>query len=399
MAVNKELLAKYKDLKAQGVNVTLAELKAQMEQDNSEQNTNVEQTIVKTGFGALNNSANTINEVTTPQTAYNSYTQPVTLHVPPQMSYNAIQSNQYSAEVKQNEYTGNIDYTKIPQQLEVQAKKFALIGYPLGHSLSTYIHSAGFKSIDIDATYEILETPPEELSSRIKYLKNNGYSGFNITIPHKVSTILFIDELDASADIVGAINTVVINSDKTLKGYNTDVIGFKRAIPHDIDLVGKTVGILGTGGAARAAIAAFATSNVKKINLYTRNIPNCSKLLSELRKNFINIDFNAFQIERIRDLSELDILVNTTPIGMYGKTYGMSPVEEPELKTLPPHSLVYDVIYNPKKSALINLAIKNGYRTINGVDMFVNQAIVAEEIWLGKTPDFKDMKIAVLENL
>ena len=184
-----------------------------------------------------------------------------------------------------------------------------------------------------------------------------------------------------------------------MKGYNTDIIGFRNAIPDEITLVGKVAGVLGTGGAARAAITALAQSQVKQIKIYTRNIPNCVELLNFLRKKFPYVEFNAFQIERIRDLSDINILVNTTPIGMQGRAADLTPVEENELRTLPPNAVVYDVIYNPKKTKLLKLAQKWNYKTINGVDMFIHQALVAEQIWTGKTPDFKDMKIAALENL
>jgi shikimate dehydrogenase len=184
-----------------------------------------------------------------------------------------------------------------------------------------------------------------------------------------------------------------------MKGYNTDVIGFRNAIPSDFILTGKVAGVLGTGGAARAAITALAQAQIKQIKIYTRNIPNSLKLLNFVRKEFPNVEFNAFQIEWIRDLSDVDILVNTTPIGMLNHSADMTPVEENELKTLPQGALVYDVIYNPKKTVLIKLAQKNGYKTINGIDMLIHQALAAEQIWTGKTPDFKDMKIAALENL
>ena len=315
-------------------------------------------------------------------------------------------------EVPKAKYTGNlpvqppssffgpsvVDSNRQPAT-PVQNGKFCLIGYPLGHSLSSYIHNAGFKSLGIETEYEILETPPDDLVDRIKYLKYNGYAGFNVTIPLKIPVTLFLDTVDSSADLVGAVNTVVINQDKTLRGYNTDVIGFKNAIPSDFNLVGKTAGVLGTGGAARAAIVALAQSQVKEIKLYTRNIPNCSELVNYLRRKFPLVEFNVYQIEYIRDLGDVHILVNTTPIGMQGRAADMTPVEENELKTLPQGALVYDVIYNPKKTVLLKLAERNGYRTINGVDMFIHQALAAEKIWTGRTPDFKDMKIAALENL
>ncbi len=286
-----------------------------------------------------------------------------------------------------------------PQIVDRRENKFCVIGYPLGHSLSSVIHQAGFKSLGIDASYETLETPPETLVERIKYLKNNNYKGFNVTIPLKLPVALFIDEVDKYADIASAINTVIINPDRTMKGYNTDVIGFKNAIPNDFNLTGKVAGILGTGGAAHAASVALADSNVKEIRFYTRSIPNSLELLTYMRKVFPKVKFDAYQIEYIRDLSMIDILVNTTPIGMLGRSADMTPVEKPQLMTLPQGSLVYDVIYNPKNTVLLKLAQELGYKTVNGVDMFIGQAAAAEEIWTGRKPNKDLMKIALLEVL
>ena len=277
--------------------------------------------------------------------------------------------------------------------------KFAIIGYPLGHSLSEVIHKAGFKSIGLDGSYEILETDPEDLVNQIKNLKNGNYKGFNVTIPLKLPVALFVDEVDRFADIASAINTVVINPDRTLKGYNTDVIGFKKAIPSDFALSGKVAGVLGTGGASRAATVALAEAGVKEIRFYTRNIPNTIKLLNYMRRMFPNVQFDAYQIENIRDLSMIDILVNATPIGMLGYSADMTPVEKYQMETLPQGALVYDVIYNPKKTIFLKIAEDLGYRTVNGVDMLIGQAVAAEEIWTGKTPSVDAMKIALLEAL
>jgi len=375
MAINKELYEKYKKLKAQGVNITLAELKSQMEQEQTAES-NLQSPIAQPIQPSV--------EQPKPQWT-TSYSQPVVQPV--------VQS---TSEPPQTPYSGNFVAPTVQEQTP---KKFGLLGYPLGHSLSEYIHNAGFKSLGMDCTYELLETPPDSLVDRIKYLKANNYAGFNVTIPLKLPITLFLDEIDISADIIGAVNTVVINQDKTMKGYNTDVIGFKNAIPSDFVLAGKTAGILGTGGAARAAITALASSQIKKIKIYTRNVPNSLELLNFLREKFPTVEFNTFQIEYIRDLSDVNILVNCTPIGMQGRAADLTPIEENELRTLPEGALVYDVIYNPKKTLLLKLAQINGYKTVNGVDMFIYQALESEKIWLGKTPDFKDMKIAALENL
>ncbi|MBO6088178.1 shikimate dehydrogenase [bacterium] len=286
-----------------------------------------------------------------------------------------------------------------PSVKDNRENKFALIGYPLGHSLSKVIHEAGFKSMGISAVYDILETPPETLVDRIKYLKNNGYKGFNVTIPLKLPVSLFVNDVDRYANLAGAINTVYINEDKTLVGYNTDVIGFKNAIPFDIDLSGKRVGILGTGGAAHAACVALSECGVNTLDFFTRSIPNSIELMNYVRRIFPSITFNVYQIENIRNLCEYDMLVNTTPIGMLGKSGDMTPVEEDALRTLKQGAIVYDVIYNPKKTVLIKLAEKLGYRTITGLDMLIHQAVSAQKIWLGGLPDFKDMKISALEAL
>lgn len=277
--------------------------------------------------------------------------------------------------------------------------KFGLIGYPLGHSISPAIHKAGFKSLGIDASYELLETDPEDLVDRVKFFKHNHYSGFNVTIPLKLPISLFLQEVDRTADIAGAVNTVKIDDKVIFKGYNTDVLGFKKAIPSDIVLTGKRAAILGTGGASRAAAIGLIDLGVKGIDFYTRNIPNSMDLLNYMRRLFPNVNFETHQIERVRDLSMFDMVVNTTPIGMLGRSADMMPLESSAIQTIPKHAVVYDVIYNPKKTLLLKESEKSGLRTINGLDMLIYQAVSAQEIWFGRTPDFAEMKIAALEAL
>lgn len=414
MAIDKELYERYKKMKAEGANITLAELKAQIEEERNALSSAPVQTTCQTtpttpayyNEQPVQSPVNTYSstqqqEPITPSsysgnmTGYQSY---VNSNYMAQFGTSGSNVNSVQPQPAQNTYSGNVPQTTSEQT--APATKFGLIGYPLGHSLSTFIHDAGFKSSGFtDYTYELLETHPESLVDRIKYLKYNGYAGFNVTIPLKLPICVFLDEIDNSADLVGAVNTVVINSDKTLKGYNTDITGFVNAIPNDVMLNGKTAGILGTGGAARAAIAGLISKGVKNFKIYTRNIPNSVELTNYLEKKYPDVKFNPYQIEYIRTLEDVDILVNCTPIGMKGRGAGYSPVEEPELCTLPKHALIYDVVYNPRKTVLIKLAEKNGYRTVLGLDMLIYQAMEAQKIWTGKTPDFKDMKIAALENL
>ena len=275
--------------------------------------------------------------------------------------------------------------------------KLALIGYPLGHSLSPILYEAAFKDLGISGSYEILPTESEDLINRIKYLRTNKYFGFNVTIPHKVPTTLFLSKYDEFVNLTGAVNTVKIEEDLSLSGYNTDVWGFVEAIPKDINLKGAHAAIIGTGGAARAVCAGLYTIGISKIDMYTRNIVDSKDTMDTLRKRFPNIEFKAIQTSLMQGLSDIDILINTTPLGMKNYDENTSPVNDENLETLPDSAVIYDIVYNPLRTALISKAIKLNKRFITGLDMLIYQAIRATEIWCGQKPDFKSMKIAALE--
>lgn len=277
--------------------------------------------------------------------------------------------------------------------------KLCLIGYPLGHSMSAVIQQAGFKSIGETGSYDILETPPNELIDRVKFLKVNNYDGFNVTIPLKVPISLFLDEIDETANIAGCANTVKIMPDKSFKGYNTDIYGFRTAIPNSSRLVGKTAGIIGTGGASRAATVGLIQAGIKVVNYYSRNIINSSAMINSMRNSFPEITFNNYQLQNIRNLSDISILVNCTPVGMRGNSMDMMPITRLSLEELPKDALVYDVIYNPMKTLLLKEAESLGLETVSGLDMLIYQGAKALEIWTGKMPDVQTMKIAALEEL
>ena len=279
--------------------------------------------------------------------------------------------------------------------------KFALIGYPLSHSMSSVIHKAAMKDLGIEGDYEILETKPEDLVPRIKYLKNNDYNGFNITIPHKVPMVMFLDTYDENVNYAGSVNTVKISGNCELNGYNTDIYGFKSAIkPEDrAGLRGTKVAIMGLGGACRGIVVALNEIGVKQIDFYVRNILNSNNAVEEMRKNFPDIKFEIFQISTMNDLSDVKMLVNATPVGMKNHSADLMPIAKNKLETLNENAIVYDIIYNPVKTNLINEAKKLGYKTVTGVDMLIYQAQKSFEIWTGLTPKFEVMKLALYEEL
>lgn len=277
--------------------------------------------------------------------------------------------------------------------------KLGIIGYPLTHSISAAIQKAGYESLGIEGSYDVLETSPEDLIDRIKFLKSNGYNGFNVTIPLKVPMSLFLDDIDDYANIAGCVNTVKIGDDRSFYGYNTDIYGFKTAIPSDINLQGKLASILGTGGASRAAVVGLAEKGIKKIDFYTRNIINSRSTLDYMRAKFPSIEFNVYQIQNICSLAESAIIVNATPIGMKGFLANEMPLEPKDFRDLKPDTVVYDIVYNPIKTVLLKEAERNGLRTIEGLGMLIYQAQRAIEIWTGRRADFNVMKLAALEAL
>ena len=277
--------------------------------------------------------------------------------------------------------------------------KLGIIGYPLTHSISAVIQKAGFESLGIEGSYDVLETSPEDLISRIKYLKTNGYNGFNVTIPLKVPMSLFLDDIDDYANVAGCVNTIKILDDRSFIGYKTDIYGFKTAIPSNIDLKGKRVAILGTGGASRAAVVGLAELGVKCIDFYTRNIINSKQTLDYVRNKFPEVEFNVYQIQNMRSLEGVSMVVNATPIGMKGFMADQMPLDPKDLDALSSDTVIYDIVYNPVKTILINEAQKRVLKTIGGLDMLIYQAQKAINIWTGKTPDFNIMKIAALEAL
>ena len=210
---------------------------------------------------------------------------------------------------------------------------------------------------------------------------------------------LFLDDIDDYANIAGCVNTVKILEDRSFVGYNTDIYGFKKAIPNEISLVGKTASILGTGGASRAAVVGLAEKGIKNIDFYTRNIINSRQTLDYMRSKFPEIEFNVYQIQNIRSLKESSIIINATPIGMKGFMADVMPLEPHNFDDLNPETIFYDIVYNPAKTVFLKEASKRGFKTIEGLDMLIYQAQRAIEIWTGKTPDANLMKIAALEAL
>ena len=264
-------------------------------------------------------------------------------------------------------------------------KKYAVIGHPIGHTMSPFIHSRLFELSGIEAEYSVMDIPVGELEKSYKETLS-GLDGFNITIPHKTAIIPFLSSLDRKAEMYGSVNTV----DTDGKGYTTDPDGFIKALgAYGVKPDGNVV-IVGTGGVARimAFEAAKAGANIT-IAVRHEDIHMVSALACEILDKTIHPAVSTCYIDRIEKLDkDIDLLVNATPVGMYPNADNMAVNESIIEKS----KVVFDAVYNPLETKLIKTAKKMGKTAIGGMSMLVWQAVESHRIWDGSVYDKKDIE-------
>ncbi len=260
-------------------------------------------------------------------------------------------------------------------------KRFALLGEPLGHSLSPALHKAIYRQLEIDdASYRSIELPQERLKSFFSGFRVGGFDGVNVTIPHKANVIDLLDEVDHKAKVMNAVNCVNRVANK-LTGYNTDVMGFAYTLrQNDIDVQGKRFLVIGAGGSAQAVGAVLAEGEAQSVNIVNRTVERAEQL-----KNTILAINEATNVAIFDDLSDpaaaegCDCIINTTSVGMSPNAQE-SPVGDAFFEA---SRAAVDLIYNPLKSEFLAKAAKQGAHTVNGIQMLVAQAVYSVEIWMG----------------
>ena len=269
------------------------------------------------------------------------------------------------------------------------SKSFAVIGDPIDHSLSPNIHSAAFRELDLDSSYIAYRIPKGELEEGIEGLKKIKINGFNITIPHKIEMMKYLDKIDESCSIIGAVNTVV-NNDGILKGYNTDMDGFLEPFKKkELKISEAKVLLIGAGGAARAIVAGFAKEKAKSITIANRTIENAVNL-SDFAKT-IGLDATAIQITDVGNTARnYDIIVNATSIGLKNESSVIS------LEGINEKTIVYDIVYMPMNTDFIKKAKEQKAIIIYGYEMLLGQAVRAFEIWHNIEAPYNAMKKALL---
>jgi len=251
----------------------------------------------------------------------------------------------------------------------------AIIGNPIGHSLSPLVHNAAFRHLGLD--YVFVAFRVDRLQEAVRGIAALGLKGISVTIPHKVEVMACLDEIEPVARRIGAVNTIV-NRDGKLVGYNTDWNGAMRALQDKIELQGKTAVVLGAGGAARAIAFGLKEKGAEPVIL-NRTVSKAEELASGLTCRFGGLE--------LIDKLSFDLVINATSVGM-SPDADRTPLNRTVLKNV----LVFDTVYNPLKTRLIREAEENGCATVTGLEMFVNQAALQFELWTGQTAPLDIMK-------
>ena len=267
-------------------------------------------------------------------------------------------------------------------------KSFAVIGDPINHSLSPNIHSAAFRELNLDSSYIGYRIPKGELESGVEGLKKIKISGFNVTIPHKIEMMKYLDKMDESCSIIGAVNTVV-NNDGVLKGYNTDMDGFLEPLKkRNISIQDKKILLIGAGGAARAIIAGMSKEKAEEVDIANRTTKNAEEL-SEFATR-IGLSTNVKKIEEIKNLQKYNVIINSTSIGLKDEP---SPILFEHANE---NAVIYDIVYSPMNTDFIKKAKDKKLEVIYGYEMLLGQATRAFEIWHEMKAPYNAMKKALL---
>lgn len=293
-------------------------------------------------------------------------------------------------------------------QPPITTLRLGLIGNPVAHSFSPRLQQAALDALSIAARYDLWQTEPEELASRVASLLAADCLGANVTIPYKQAVLPYMDVVDPIAARIGAVNTIV-RRDGYLHGYNTDAPGLLHALAEQgvgqrldderISFAGYTAILLGAGGAARGAAFALASAGVERLIIVNRTLERAQRLATEVQQ------YSDCQIFCLNDPEFLiphpsSLIINATPLGMHlankhgehEKNENSSPLSADVLARFASDTLVYDMIYHPTQTRLLCQARILGLRAINGLSMLLHQGALAFTLWTGQPAPLEIMR-------
>lgn len=253
-----------------------------------------------------------------------------------------------------------------------------LIGHPVEHSFSPPMHNAAFSDLNMDYAYVAFDVNPNDLKSAIVGARSLNIKGLNVTIPHKIDVVRYLEEIDEIASLIGAVNTIDFEE---MKGYNTDGIGAIKAIGEVTSIKDKNVVVAGAGGASRAISFYIAKYGASKLTIVNRNVEYAQRLARDVLNSKLTDNVCADSINRINYyIKHADILIDTTPIGMHPHV-GDNPIVTAE--DMHEDLVVFDAVYNPNETVLIKEAIRAGAKSVCGIKMLLYQGAESFKIWTG----------------
>ena len=276
-----------------------------------------------------------------------------------------------------------------------------LIGWPVSHSVSPPMHNAAFAELGLDWCYVPLPVPlepAERIGEAVRGLRALGLRGANVTVPHKQSVMSYLDYLSLAAQSIGAVNTIKVASDGHLLGDNTDAAGFVADLrEHGLDPAGQNAIVLGSGGSARAVVYGLAAAQSRSIAIFNRTFDKAQLLATQMQAVFPNCQIAAYHLpdDLVSMAERADLIVNSTSLGMTPHTDGL-----PWVAQVPFHAdqTVYDLVYNPPQTRLLQKAVADGACAISGLGMLIWQGALAFEIWTGQQPPI-DLMRQTVENI
>lgn len=266
-----------------------------------------------------------------------------------------------------------------------KTKLCIIIGDPVEHSLSPAMHNAGYEALDIDDqfVFTACRISAEDLQTVMQAVRTLHIRGISCTVPHKEEVLPYLDAIDPIAQTIGAVNTV-INDGGVLTGYNTDWLGTVTPLEMLAPIKGKTVALIGAGGAARA-IAYGVTSKGAKLTIYNRTLETAQKLAHEFGGE-------AFSVQEIEQIKDADIILNATTIGMHPQE-GESPVPTEHISS---KHIVFDAVYSPYNTSLLRDAKAKGAQVIHGTEMLLYQGVEQFKLYTGHDAPVEAMRKEVI---
>lgn len=269
-----------------------------------------------------------------------------------------------------------------------------IIGSPVDHSKSPYMHNLAFEKLGLDYAYMAFDIKEGSLKQGVDGLRTLNVRGFNITMPHKQEVMKYLDKIEEDAKLIGAVNTVLNNNGKLI-GYNTDGKGFIKSLEErNVKYIDEKIVIIGAGGAAKAIAIELALKGVENIVIVNRTLEKAEAISHTINKNIEGSESRSLVLDEKllkEELKDASILINTTSVGM-GDSIDKNIIKNED--TLDKDLFVADLIYNPVKTKFLSMAEEKGCRIMNGLDMLVYQGALVFKIWTGA-----DMPVEVIKKM